>query len=86
MAHQEEWLVLRATAKKIDRQVGDHISNVAFINTPPVSIEKSGIEVHPLSRQDSPFIKACRVATQMPFPNHTGVVARGLQVFRYSGL
>src|SRR6185369_6840275 len=59
--------------------VRDDISGVAGKGFPFAHLDEGGIVVNALPRQDGPVIKTLRVALQMPFADHAGVITGALQ-------
>ena len=83
MEHQEERLIPRPVLDEVDAQVRDHVGHV-----PPGvrflagrSVEDR-IHVRALTGQDLPPIEADGIASEVPLPDHAGVVATRLKELR----
>ena len=80
MKHQKERFVLRTGSQKLDSQIGCHVGAVTVDLQLCPGNQKLRVLVNTLTRQHDPAVKTNRVRAQMPFSNHTGVIAASLQM------
>ena len=80
VAHQEERFVLGPVLEKLDGQISNDVGDVPVDDAPAGRFEKGRIDVRALSRQDRPVIEPGRVAAEVPFADHAGIVAGCLQI------
>ena len=80
MHHQEEWLVTRALLDEFECQVGDDIGGIAAgIGLFAGRRVEHRIPIGSLTGEDLPAVEAGRIASEVPFPDHPGVVAALLE-------
>ena len=79
--HKEERFVGRARFQEFDPEIAGDVGAVPFDVESTVRGEEGGIPILTLAGEHDPAVKSGRVAAEVPFADHAGVVAPGLQVF-----
>ena len=80
MRHQEERLVPRPAANELDGQIRDDVGGIsAGVGLLARGRVEDRILIGALPRQDLPPIEPDRIAAEMPFADHAGVVAALLE-------
>src|SRR5213078_4593207 len=80
MEHEKEWLDARAMRDEVDAQIGDDVGDV----TPGErGFRRRRVElrtvIDSLPRHNLPAIEPHRIAAEVPFPDHAGIVAAALE-------
>ena len=80
----ERFLFVALVLEPIECHVGDDVGHIAFALQPfPIAIEL-WLVVFALSDEDVPIVESRWVASEMPLPYHSRLIARLLQQFRES--
>src|SRR5262249_23134844 len=66
--------------EEIDGKVGDEVGDVAGMFLAFTHLDQDGIVIEPLAGKDVPVVEAGGVAAEVPFADHAGVIAGGLEV------
>lgn len=86
MQHQEERFIGGARIDKLEAELGGDLADVSLQGDATVWRDEIGIEVNALAGENHPAVEAGGVAAEVPFADHPGVVAGGLEHFRDGGL
>jgi hypothetical protein len=87
VAHQEERPVPGSAPDELDRQVRDHVGDVATaVRRLAGGGVEHGVVVDTLAGQDLPAIEADGIAAQMPLADEPRVVAGGLEQLHHRWL
>ena len=84
--HQEERFIGGARIDKLEAELGGDLADVSLQGDATVWRDEIGIEVNALAGENHPAVEAGGVAAEVPFADHPGVVAGGLEHFRDGGL
>ena len=83
--HQQERLVLRPVRDELHSKIGDDVGDVpSLVGLLAGRRVEDRIVIGALARQDLPGVEPYRIAAEMPFADHSGVVAALLQQTRKS--
>lgn len=80
--HQEERLVLRARIQKLETETGGDLGGVALDGDAAMRGEEIRVLIDALAGKNDPAIEPGGVGPEMPFSDHAGVIAGGLQHLR----
>ena len=75
MAHQKKRFVLWPIFQQVDREIGDHFGDVAFVDAVSLVVVEYWIVVAPLAGQNIPVVEPLGFGAKMPLAKHSSVVA-----------
>src|ERR1041384_953393 len=76
----EKRLIARPILYELDSQISDDIRGVTFAFLPLAVLDQHRIVIKSLPWQNVPVIETGRIAAEMPFADHPGVIAGIVQI------
>ena len=80
MQHEKEGLVLRSRLQELDTQLRRDFRAMSFDGELLALDKETRVPIHTLTAKHDPAVKAGRIGAEMPFADHSRVVAGSLQV------